>query len=84
MTNWHTMPEVGAGRCVCGAPALKVDRFLFCVKSGKKASQAHDREDLEETGEPMDWDYLFHPRMVTKVVRRLYSKAFQAQEEPKP
>lgn len=84
MTDWNTMPDVGAGRCVCGAPALRVDRFLFCAKSGKDAAKAHDREDLEETGEPLDWDYLFHPRMVSRVVRRLYRKALHEQQEPQP
>jgi hypothetical protein len=49
MTDWNTMPDVGAGRCVCGAPAVDMNPtqdgrlWLFCVKTGHPADETHDR-----------------------------------------
>lgn len=36
MTDWTTMPDVGLGRCACGAPLVKMTPMSMpaCVRSG--------------------------------------------------
>lgn len=36
MTDWNAMPDVGAGRCACGAPLVKMTPMSVpaCVRSG--------------------------------------------------
>lgn len=86
MTDWNTMPDVGAGRCVCGAPAVDMNPtqdgrlWLFCVKTGKRANQTHERT----TPYRSDLCPRFDAARTLSYVRHNYSEALRVQQEPQP